>query len=99
VVTDGLVVTCLLVLHQGRFVALCAMNLAGNMCNDDDECMAVPHLSMLSWVCLLLLLLPAPPGALTGCLQGHLTGPPQPWGMQSYAPDSTGTTQSSSVDM
>jgi hypothetical protein len=25
-------------LHQGRFVALCAMNLAGNTCNDDDVC-------------------------------------------------------------
>jgi hypothetical protein len=27
----------LLVLHQGRFVALCAMNLAGNTCNNDDD--------------------------------------------------------------
>ena len=25
------------VLHQGRFAAICAMNLAGNTCNDDDD--------------------------------------------------------------
>jgi hypothetical protein len=27
----------LLVLHQGQFAAICAMNLAGNTCDDDDE--------------------------------------------------------------
>jgi hypothetical protein len=32
----------LLVLHQGRFVALCAMNLAGNTCNDDDDVCKLP---------------------------------------------------------
>ena len=25
------------ILHQGRVAAICAMNLAGNTCNDDDD--------------------------------------------------------------
>lgn len=52
---------------------------------------AAAHLSMWSWVPLLLLLLPAPPQAQPLLLQDHQSDPPQPWGTLWDAPAQHGT--------